>query len=440
MNRPNQLDLHPDAESLNAFVEHLLSDEERGELLSHLAACGRCRQVVFLAQEAAGESELEVERPLHSKTEEKQRRNWLASWRPVWVMAAACLAVCAVWLPLQLRHKQAIPAINNLAKVQPATIPDATNSPARRSVQEQIKEQLAERPAAPVESSRRKTESSIAPRPVEAPRGNMSPAKTADRTPQPAQPPPPQIGAATQTVTVQADNLSPSSQPALSESIPPVLALNQPAIEGKNVQPLATPPVHGKVFLRGARTNGVIAGAPQAQKAAPMLPGQSASAAGAAAAMSSNPALDASLAQNAGIDALSAEDAAAARNAMHGVLPSGQTPVSTASLRHRLLAIDNAGALFLSNDDGKSWELVAPPWTGQAVTLRAHPNTSGASSLNTLGKQAADNITPASTTGVASGAAVGVPAARQAPAAIFEIVNDSGSVWTSVDGKTWTAK
>jgi len=435
MNRPNQLDLHPDAESLNAFVEHLLPDEERGDLLSHLAECGRCRQVVFLAQEAADAPEREAQRRVFSKAEEKQRRNWLASWRPVWVMAAACVAVCAVWLPLQLRHKQVIPAVNDLAKVQPAAIPDATNYPTRQSVQEQS----TMRPSAPVESSRRKTQSSIAPRPAETARGSASAAKTADKTPQPVQPPAQQIGAATQTVTVQADNLTPSSLPALSESIPPIAALNQQAIDGKNVQPLATPQ-HTQAFMRSARTNGVIAGTLQAQKAAPARPGQSASATGASAAVSSNLALDASLAQNAGIDALSTEDAAAARNAMHIVLPSGQTPVSTASLQHRLLAIDGAGALFLSNDDGKTWELVAPQWTGHAVTLRARPNTSGASSLDTLGKQAADNTLPPSATGAASGDAVGGPVAQQAPAAIFEIVNDSGSIWTSVDGKTWNRK
>jgi hypothetical protein len=240
---------------------------------------------------------------------------------------------------------------------------------------------------------------------------------------------------------VQADNLNLSSQPALSESIPtqPILALNQQAIEGKNAQPPAAPQ-HGGALLRSARTKGVVAGTLQASKTAPMRPSQSASATGASAAMSSNLALAASLAPSAAVDALSENDLAAARNAMHVVLPSGQMPVSTASLQHRLLAIDSAGALFLSIDDGKTWELVAPQWTGHAVTLRTRLNTSAASSLDTLGKQAADNATPASTAHAASGVGVGEPVAQQAPAALFEIVNDSGLVWTSMDGKTWNRK
>jgi len=434
MSRPTQLDLHPDAESLNAFVEHLLPDEERQELLSHLAACIRCRQVVFLAQEAAGEVRPEVRGPQPAPVEEKQRRNWLASWGPAWAMAAVCLAVCAVWLPLQLRHKQTIPAIDDLAKVQPATRPDAANSPARPAVEERS----AVRPAAPAESSGRKSESSIPPRPAEAPRGSVNAAKTAGNAPQTAQPPTPQTGAATQAVTVQADGLNPSSQPALSESIPtqPILALSQQPNEGRNTQPLAAPQ-HARAFMRSARTKGAVAGTPQAQKAAPMQPSPTASA---SAAMNSNPALATGLAQNAGLDAPLAEDAAAARNAMHVVLPSGQMPVSTASLQHRLLAIDSTGALFLSGDDGKTWELVAPQWTGHAVTLRTRPNTSGASSREALGKQATENGTPSSAASSASGAAIGRPATQQAPGAVFEIVNESGSVWTSLDGKTWTAQ
>jgi hypothetical protein len=63
MNVKSQLDLHPDAESLNAFAEQALGERERGEILAHLAGCGRCRQVVFLAQEAAA-MELEPEMEL----------------------------------------------------------------------------------------------------------------------------------------------------------------------------------------------------------------------------------------------------------------------------------------------------------------------------------------------------------------------------------------
>ena len=58
MNSNPQLDLHPDAESLNAFAELVLPEREREQVLTHLAACSRCRQVVHFAQDAASASEM----------------------------------------------------------------------------------------------------------------------------------------------------------------------------------------------------------------------------------------------------------------------------------------------------------------------------------------------------------------------------------------------
>src|ERR1051326_4587131 len=40
---------HPDADLLSAFTEHLLSGQERERVLTHLAACAACREVVSLA-------------------------------------------------------------------------------------------------------------------------------------------------------------------------------------------------------------------------------------------------------------------------------------------------------------------------------------------------------------------------------------------------------
>ena len=53
MTATSQHGLHPDAESLSAFSEQALGKRERAEVLAHLAVCGRCRQVVALAREAA---------------------------------------------------------------------------------------------------------------------------------------------------------------------------------------------------------------------------------------------------------------------------------------------------------------------------------------------------------------------------------------------------
>ena len=63
-----QLDHHPDAESLNAFAEQALADQERGKILAHLAECSRCRQVVYLAQEAVVEMEPAASSPVPEET------------------------------------------------------------------------------------------------------------------------------------------------------------------------------------------------------------------------------------------------------------------------------------------------------------------------------------------------------------------------------------
>src|SRR5215510_4991169 len=40
---------HPDADTLTAYAEQLLLQDERNRVLNHLAACGQCREVVMLS-------------------------------------------------------------------------------------------------------------------------------------------------------------------------------------------------------------------------------------------------------------------------------------------------------------------------------------------------------------------------------------------------------
>ena len=66
---------------------------------------------------------------------------------------------------------------------------------------------------------------------------------------------------------------------------------------------------------------------------------------------------------------------AGAMKAIH--LPSGLAAVSMAAKRgHRILAIDEAGTLFLSEDAGNHWETVTQQWTGRAVEVRTETKNS----------------------------------------------------------------
>jgi hypothetical protein len=90
MNSNYKLDPHPDAESLNAFVEQALTEQERGPILAHLAECGRCRQVVYLAHQAAEmEAEPELAVAAAAPRSAAWKESWFRSWRLAWVTAGA---------------------------------------------------------------------------------------------------------------------------------------------------------------------------------------------------------------------------------------------------------------------------------------------------------------------------------------------------------------
>lgn len=91
-------------------------------------------------------------------------------------------------------------------------------------------------------------------------------------------------------------------------------------------------------------------------------------------------------------------------------LPNGVGVLSVASEAGRSIALDTAGVLFLSEDDGKHWKPIQPQWTGRAVLVRARP----------VGTQAA---------------ALSAPQTMR-----FELVNDKLQTWASYDGNIWISE
>ena len=81
-----------------------------------------------------------------------------------------------------------------------------------------------------------------------------------------------------------------------------------------------------------------------------------------------------------------------------------------ASAPNRAIALDTAGALFLSEDGGKHWQPIPTQWTGRPVLVRTRPLRTQPSAL------------------------AGVQIMR------FELVNDKLQTWVSIDGKLWTAQ
>ena len=124
-------------------------------------------------------------------------------------------------------------------------------------------------------------------------------------------------------------------------------------------------------------------------------------------------------------------------------LPSKKPVVSQLNSGGRTLALDTAGALFLSNDAGKHWTAVAAQWSGKAVQLsfalspaRRYLNQPQANQTQVPTQSNGYLNNGAESNGVAGNAA---PPQQQtiAPTAGFQLTTADGVVWLSTDGLTW---
>lgn len=135
---------HPDADQLNAFVEHTLPAHEQQQTLAHLALCPHCRQIVALSLPTADESPI--------LQPEAVRHRWFPR-HPAW---AGVPALAALLLVIFVRHEQrnlgqtSVPSQIADAR-EPAPPPPAQIPPpeALRSIAPLAKRAPQTRPAAP---------------------------------------------------------------------------------------------------------------------------------------------------------------------------------------------------------------------------------------------------------------------------------------------------
>ncbi len=156
MNTSRKHDSHPGAESLSAFAEQALGERERGQVLKHLATCGRCRQVVALAQSAAV-AEIRPDAPQASRRFLRVDFRFIHlrfALRFAWIPAAALAATVTLAVFVHMRHveqsaemaknerqrvTQAAATLSAPAQPEqaqaapPAHAPQAAKSPARAS-------------------------------------------------------------------------------------------------------------------------------------------------------------------------------------------------------------------------------------------------------------------------------------------------------------------
>jgi hypothetical protein len=120
-------------------------------------------------------------------------------------------------------------------------------------------------------------------------------------------------------------------------------------------------------------------------------------------------------------------------------LPSKKPIASQLSSGNRILALDTAGALFLSTDTGKHWRAIAPQWSGKAVQLAFAPSPARAYINQPQPNQT--QITSNQSTGVIINGTGSQNAAPQQqtviPTAGFQLTTAAGAIWLSTDGLNW---
>jgi len=383
MNPNSQLALHPDTEMLNAFMEKALAEHERGQILSHLAGCSRCRQVIYLAQEAAAEMEPAVAAPAARPA--ARPNSWFRSWQFAWVPAAALAAVVALAFFIHVRRAE---VGSELARITPQAVPQSE-----------------------VVTSAPPTLIQAAPPPTFAVQVQPAPRNLTATSPSAESRQPTHSAGQSSVAEVSVPTNASSEDAALAAGAPGSTYSAPGAVAESRQQPAAAAwqqnqlreAIASKVHTFEAKEM-AKANANQSPKPEPT----------AGILTSSAPQFDAGSAPSASYE-VSGRHGAAAGLAVYKakpvVLPSGLPTVSTATAQQYVLSIDQAGTVFLSQDSGGHWDRVARQWTGRAITIR----------LQAAAKDKRSR-------------------AASSPETVFEIVNDQGQVWVSTDGRNWKAK
>ena len=413
-------EIHPDAEALSAFSEQALGEKERGAVLRHLAACGRCRQVVALARQAAdAEADAGGER---ARRRVEEPRTWWRSWGLALAPAAAIAATAVIGIHVHERSLEKAAEVARLEQQRadekppmqaPALpepqVPAATPGAAPRSAPE--KPHKAERAAAGVRTPLGLPEEMTAAPPPVPIDGLFSHREQSEN-------PGSEGRGVNDEAVIPSASAPDGATPAAIIDEERKRQDEQRKLEGEERKREAEE-------AEGRRAHADKAATPASERG--REDGSSGSGAAGSNAtvdvqaeqLETEPAPAAGAVQLHGLASIAGFSSRA-----HGIhLPSGKTAVSIASAGHLMLAIDERGALFLSEDSGETWDKVERQWTGRAIAVRRHSDRS-----DTGGAVPAPDTAPVDSGAVSHSDTV------------FELVNDQSQVWISVDGKIWTTK
>jgi hypothetical protein len=457
---------HPDENLLSAFAEHALTANERESVLEHLSACARCRDVVFVAQQALSAAGTGVA-PV-SVTSDRRRLGW------VWQVAAGAIAVLLVAGPILVyRHRSrasqgpdqvataieakapaagpvSAPTSNSALSVVPqrAAAPTPLQSAGsadgltrRAESGAEIRGSVADRSGAAIGGasvSVRALSSGTTQTTVTDPRGQFDVGALPSGKYE-VQVQAPGFNGFTEAVTVQ-----PSEQASVDAKLAVGAASEAVTVESGVVGGLATesPSPTAKAVDKGAEPARPLplSGRNMAAAVAPAPPPpqatQPVTVTAAQAPIVTGPlATEAAASDAIPATAFGIKDGVVQRcigtDCVARNLPLSAKAVSAAGSGLTVMAVDSEGKLYLSSDQGEHWSLANMQWSGKAVSVRTEP-------VLRLGL-----LSDKSSTAPSGESVHGAMYAKKPPpqGAAFELTNDKGQTWVSLDeGKTWLAK
>jgi len=359
---------HPDADQLNAFVEHALPPHEQQQTLAHLAICPDCRSIVSLSL-----SPVEAAPGLKP---ESVRKPWFSGWNLAWPVAAALTGLTLFIVHI---HNVATTRSSATAPTQmavshsPAPLPSPANSTSHgQQTPSSLSSELRSRSSHPTaakdtrSSNPVKTQTVVNSRNVAAlpaqsrnfaelkQRQRGSPTGAADA------PPHTSIGVSSAGLSMGSGAALPqvsagNSQDRLQQNASGAAPVGSQSVP---ITPTAAPTM---TFRQSAETTDVPP--PPAAAAAPVSAANQTDAftAGAPAATLSSTSNRPVLNQTKSI------------LAQHP-LPSQLPALSAVSTAHQTLAIDTRNTLFFTNDDGRHWKAIPSQWSGRAVKVDLTPS------------------------------------------------------------------
>jgi hypothetical protein len=404
--------MHPDAESLILLAEQQLPAAERDLILAHMASCGRCREVVFLAQHAASEdqsSPLVAAKPAINNL----RTTWLNRWNWLWIPAAAFAGFIGVSVLLHFRRAApetqmtaTLSQTEELRKAQPlkAPVPGPQASAPATEAQKlktanpsEVRDK--EQTSAPSPSAKDEAKQLDQKKSVE--RNELA---TAGAAGAPVVASSTLSGGSIHEESAARAKASPYDGPAASNQFQQQNLARQDALLQSNAQQSQN--------AAADAANKVAANKPVSESETPSSASQTVAVQADTLKVAPSPAAPPPQISSIPLTEKNYETSSASTSAFAKArritLPSGLAALSMATEATRTLALDTAGALFLSDDGGKHWQPIPAQWTGRALLVRTRP----------IGTQA--------------------PPSQAGQTTRFELVNDKQQSWISYDGKTWT--